>query len=77
MTGYTLQWIAYDLDVSKHTLYKWMRKNLLPSPGLKCGRSCTYSHDFLLRARAVRDAYDHWPHGPAENIRAYVERQLA
>ena len=76
MPEYSLQYVAYDLGVSKPTLRKWITKGLLDGPGPRCGRSCRYSRDFLLRARAVRAAYDHWPHGPAANIRDYVERQL-
>ena len=77
MTGYTLEYIAHDLGVSKRRLFDWIAKGLLPGNGSRCGRSCRSSSTWMARARAVRDAYDHWPHGPAANIRVYVDRVLA
>jgi hypothetical protein len=70
--GYTLEWIASDLGVTKPALKKWIHQGLFE--GTTWCRHGAYPHgrygpDFLARARAIDRVRQLWPRGPMENWR--------
>jgi DNA-binding transcriptional MerR regulator len=64
--GYTMEWIASDLGVSKKTIQSWITKGLLRGPGRG---NPYYSSEFVAAARCVHQWLQLYPRGPLENLR--------
>lgn len=66
--GYSLEWVASEVNVSPHTIHSWVYKGLFR--GLAPGRGCAeYSPDFVQRARVIHQWLQYFPRGPLENLR--------
>jgi DNA-binding transcriptional MerR regulator len=66
--GYSLQWVASEINVSPRTIHDWVAKGLFR--GLAPGRGCReYSPAFVARARVIHQWLQYYPRGPLENLR--------
>ncbi len=65
--GHSIDWVASEIGVSKRTIYSWISRGLLPSPGR--GSRSGYSHDFVDRCLIIHEWLQLSPQGPLENLR--------
>ncbi len=65
--GHSIEWVASEVGVKPRTIYDWIARGLLPSPGK--GSRSGYTHAFVDQCLIIHEWLQLYPHGPLENLR--------